>query len=309
MLRGVPVYVVAVVAALLLLDENSTTGPRDWIVTLTFATTFVDPLPPAGLSQMWSLGVEMTFYLALPLIMLLATGRRWRPMRVLAVIALMVILCVWWHLEGARAADRISDGPPLQWLPAYLTWFAMGIALALAHVVRGHGGSPRAAALAARVLDLGRQPGTCWTLAAGLMLVATTTLAGPVLLEPASPAQSLTKNLLYALIGALLVLTGIGAEGSSRFARVFSARPARHLGITSYSLFCVHLLILDLVAPALGYDLFEGHFWRLWAITLGASLIAAEVAYRLVERPTMRLKDLRWPARRIGSATSGTSAR
>lgn len=310
-LRIMPVYVVAVIAALVLLDDNHGLGPRDWLVTLSFATTFVDPLPPAGLSQMWSLGVEVTFYLVLPLLMLAATGRRWRPARVVAVLLTMVAVGVWWHLHGAVVADGWSAGPPLQWLPAYLTWFAVGIALALAHVV-AESQSGAGADMARRVLELGREPGVCWTVVAGLMLVATTTLAGPVQLAPASPAQSLTKNLVYAAIGGLVVLSGISARPGSAYARVLSAPAARHLGLTSYSLFCLHLLLLDLIAPALGWGLFQGHFWQLWGLTVLASVAAAEVAYRVVERPAMRLKDRRLPLRRPSSATaptSGTSAR
>lgn len=310
-LRIYPVYVVAVVLALVLLDENAGLGARDWLVALVLGNTFVDPLPPAGLSQMWSLGVEATFYLVLPLLMLAATGRSGRagglrPRRVLLVVLAMAAVSVWWHLDGAARSEDLSEGPALQWLPAFLGWFAVGIALALAHVVREQ--SP----LARRVLDLGREPGVCWTLVAGLMLAATTPIAGPTMLAPASPGQSLTKSVLYAVIGGLVVLTGIAADPASRYGRVLGSAPARHLGLTSYSLFCLHLLLLDLVAPALGYELFGGHFWPVWLITVAVSLAAAEVAYRWVERPAMRLKrtfPLRGARAATGSATSGTSDR
>jgi len=311
-LRIFPVYVVTVLLALLLLDENAGLGARDWLVTLTLTNTFVDPLPPDGLSQMWSLGVEVTFYLALPLLMLAATGRaggRLRPRRAMVVVAAMTAASVWWHLDGAARADDLTEGPALQWLPAYLAWFAVGIGLALAHVVQQ---TDRPSRVAARVLELGREPGVCWTLVAALMLITTTPLAGPTLLAPATPAESLTKCLLYAAVGGLVVLTGLGAQPRSSYARVLSSGPARHLGLTSYSLFCLHLLLLDLIAPALGYELFGGHGVELWLITVAVSLVAAEIAYRLVELPAMRLKRS-FPLRRVrsttGSATSGTSAR
>ncbi len=310
-LRIFPVYVVAVVLALVLLEENAGLGVRDWLVTLVLGNTFVDPLPPAGLSQMWSLGVEATFYLVLPLLMLAATGRGagLRPRRVLVVLGAMTLVSGWWHLDGAGQVDGWTDGPALQWLPAYLAWFAVGIALALAHVVQE---TDRPSRVAARVLALGREPGVCWTLVAALMLAATTPLAGPTVLEPPTPGESLTKSLLYAAVGGLVVLSGLAADPGSRFARVLGSAPARHLGLTSYSLFCLHLLLLDLIAPALGFELFQGHFWPLWLVTVAASLAAAEVAYRLVERPAMRLKrtfPLREARAATGSATSGTSDR
>lgn len=310
-LRIFPVYVVAVVLALLLLEENDGLGVRDWLVTLVLGNTFVDRLLPAGLSQMWSLGVEVTFYLVLPLLMLAATGRGagLRPRRVVAVLVAMAAVSVWWHLDGAGRADGWSEGPALQWLPAYLGWFAVGVALALAHVVQQ---TPHPSRLAERVLALGREPGVCWTLVAALMLAATTPLAGPVALVPPTAGESLTKSLLYAAVGGLVVLTGLSADPASRFGRVLGSAPARHLGLTSYSLFCLHLLLLDLIAPALGFELFGGHFWTLWLLTVAASLAAAEVAYRLVERPAMRLKrtfPLREARAATGSATSGTRDR
>lgn len=317
--RIAPVYAIAVVAGLALLEENADLGPRDWAVTLSMASTFVDPQLPAGLSQMWSLGVEVTFYLVLPLLMLAVTGRRRTlgPARVVALLVAMVAVSVWWHLDGAAAASGLGDGQPLQWLPGYLAWFGAGIGLALAHVLVQRAGTPsahhdRATRLAAAVLRLGREPGVCWAAVAGLMLVATTPLAGPVLLAPATPAQSLFKSLLYAVVGGLVVLSGIGAgDAAARadgpFARVLSAPLARHLGFTSYSLFCVHLLLLDLIAPALGFGLFQGHFWTLWALTVVASVAVADIAYRFVERPAMRLVDLRLPRRPRRPGTSGAS--
>lgn len=309
-LRILPVYVVAVVLALVLLDENADLGARDWLVTLGLLNTFVDPLPPAGLSQMWSLAVEVTFYLVLPLLMLAATGRSLlRPRQVVLVLMAITAVSVWWHLDGAGRAEGVSDGPALQWLPAYLSWFAVGIGLALAHVVQQARPSSRAAE---RLLSLGRQPGVCWTLIAALMLVATTPLAGPTLLAPATPAESLTKNLLYAAVGGFAVLAGLAADPGSRFAQVLGSVPVRHLGLTSYSLFCLHLLLLDLIAPAMGWPLFGGHGLELWLLTVAASLLASEAAYRLVERPSMRLKDrspLRGARATRGSATSGTRDR
>jgi len=312
-LRIYPVYVVAVVLALRLLDENADAGVRGWLVTLGLANTATDPFPPAGLSQMWSLAVEACFYLVLPLLMLAATARnRLQPRRVLAVAAVMVAVAVWWHLDGAVLSEDLNGGSPLQWLPAYLSWFAVGIAMALAHVLATGDARPPGHGLASRLLGLGREPGVCWTLVAALILVATTSLAGPVVLEPPSPVQSLTKNLIYGAIGGLVVLTGVAADPRSSYARALSSGPARHLGLTSYSLFCLHLLLLDLVAPALGIPLFGGHFVLLWLVTVAVSVAAAEVAYRLIERPAMRLKR-GLPRRRTGpttgSATSGSSAR
>ena len=160
-LRIVPVYLVAVVLALVFLEANQGMSTRARVVTVFMLNTFFYPLNPAGLSQMWSLAVEVTFYIGLPLLMLVAIGRRraLRPWRVFALLA------SWWSSAsggtstGAARAGEHSPGQPAQWLPSYLTWFAVGIGLALVQVLHEHGRMPR---LTAPVVFLGRQPGSCW---------------------------------------------------------------------------------------------------------------------------------------------------
>jgi len=238
---------------------------------------------------MWSLAVQVSFYLLLPALMLAATGRK-RPLsrfRVVAVLAGLVAVTVAWHLGlAARVAAQV-DGSPEQWLPSYTLWFAVGIGLALARV---HDDAATPAGRVRRLLaTVAALPGSCWAVAAGLMLVAATPLAGPVALAETSPAQSLTKNVLYAGVALFLVLPGLlGPEG--RFASAFSRRPLQHLGALSYGVYCLHLPVISLVMAMTGYQVFGGHGWQIWLLTLALSLAAAELVYRLVERPVMRLR-------------------
>jgi peptidoglycan/LPS O-acetylase OafA/YrhL len=138
-------------------------------------------------------------------------------------------------------------------------------------------------------------PGVCWALVAGLMLAAATPLAGPSLLFVATAGESLTKHLLYALVGGLVVLTGVFAVPGGRYARLMSAPLLRHLGHISFSTFCIHLPVLRCVMAVTGYDLFGGHGLQIWVLTVVLSLLASEALYRLVEKPGMRLKALRLP--------------
>jgi peptidoglycan/LPS O-acetylase OafA/YrhL len=298
LLRIYPVYVVTVVIALGLLPENDGVGPGGWLRTLLLADSFTADRLPHGLTQMWSLAVEAAFYVVLPALMLAAVGqgRSLRPGRVGAVLALMVAISCWWHLSLATLVDKVTGGVPMMWLPAYLTWFAVGVALALAHVLH------QTSAVPGRVQRLlttaGAMPGVCWTLVAGLMLAAATPLAGPSLLFVATAGESLTKHLLYALVGGLVVLTGVFAVADSRYARLMSAPLLRHLGHISFSTFCIHLPVLRWVMAVTGYHLFGGHGLQIWVLTVVLSLLASEALYRLVEKPGMRLKALRLPGGR-----------
>ena len=63
-----PAYVVVVVVVLCLLPDARPASFTVWIANLTLTQIYVPLTLTAGLTQMWSLSVEVSFYLALPLI-------------------------------------------------------------------------------------------------------------------------------------------------------------------------------------------------------------------------------------------------
>jgi peptidoglycan/LPS O-acetylase OafA/YrhL len=308
-LRIYPVYAVTVVLALALIDENRGLGAVQWVRSLLLVDIYTSPRLPQGLTQMWSLAVEAMFYLLLPLLMLAAVGRGGgvSVRRVTGVLAGLGAISVWWLLSLGGVVSESSAGVPMTWLPAYLTWFAVGIALALAHVLHQARGSD-APRVVRQLTTVGAMPGVCWALVAGLLLVAATPLAGPSFLFVASPVEALTKHLLYAGIGGLVVVTGIFTAPGSRYAAVLSTPALRHLGVISYSTFCIHLPVLHLVMAVTGYGLFQGHGLQIWALTLVVSLVASELLYRLVEKPGMRLGGLRPPWGRSSTSQPKSTA-
>jgi peptidoglycan/LPS O-acetylase OafA/YrhL len=306
-LRIYPVYAVTVVLALSLIPENRDIGPAGWLRALLMLDSFVSDLLPEALTQMWSLAVEATFYLVLPLLAVLVFGRgvpRVHPSRFVTVLLGMLAVSVTWHLWlGQELSGRVS-GVPMTWLPAYLTWFAVGLALAFVHVrlQEGQGG-----AVARFCASLGGMPGACWAAVAGLMLVAATPLVGPTQLFVASPAESVTKHLLYGAIGGLVVLTGVFAAPSGSYTRTMSHPLLRHLGHISYSVFCLHLPVLYFIFEWGDYELFRGHGLEVWAATVTVTLVLSELAYRLVERPAQRLRGVS-PRRRPSGGSQPTAS-
>lgn len=309
LIRIAPVYLITVAFALSLIRANHDIDVGGWAETLLMLNTFLSPTLPDGLTQMWSLAVEVTFYLVLPIIMLAAVGRRrnLRPGRVVAILLLMVAINIWWYTSGSNALEPVVAGAPQQWLPSYLSWFAVGIFLALVHVLHERGSWGR---VTRPMVALARQPGSCWAMVVGLMLVVSTPLAGPSMLAVPSVSEALVKNLVYAAVGGLLVLSGVFAPSSSVYAKTFGAAPARHLGYISYGIFCLHLPMLHLVMWLTGWTLFQGRLPGIWLLAVVLSIAAAELVYRVVELPSMRVKNLGRPGNsEVTAATSDTSTR
>lgn len=286
-LRIFPVYLVTVVVALTFLPDNRGAGPLEWLSSVLMIDSYTQAQLPHGLTHMWSLAVEVAFYLVLPGLMLLVVSqRRLKATRILALLIVMVGISVFWHAWGAGALDPYITGSTGIWLPAYLTWFAVGIALATAHVKLQAGSRSR---MLVWLPSVGRLPGACWAAIAGIMLVASTSLAGPILFQVGTAGESLLKHLLYAVVGGLVVITGIWA-GPSRYTEVMSWRVLRHLGHISYSVFCIHLVVISMVMGLTGFELFRGNGIQIWLLTLSMTLVIAEMLYWGVERPALKFK-------------------
>ena len=93
----------------------------------------VDDLAHQGLSQMWSLAVEVAFYAALPLLayLLLVVVCRdaWRPDLTADRLAALAMVSPMW-LIVLHTTDWLPNSAGM-WLPAHLACFAGGMALAV----------------------------------------------------------------------------------------------------------------------------------------------------------------------------------
>ncbi|MCW2747742.1 MAG: acyltransferase [Nocardioidaceae bacterium] len=292
-LRILPVYWVCVVAALVLIERNHGLGLDRWLQNFTLTDVYRANNLPSGLGQMWSLSIEVSFYVLLPLLgaLLIRMAKNgWQLHVVLAIAGLMYAVNVVWTCASTHT-DAAWGIWALRWLPSYLGWFAWGIALA-ALVVDAQKPTSRLTTL---VTQVARDRAACWICAGAFFAIISTPVGGTPLLEALSPAEAVARNVFYGLVAALLILPCVLGQTTTPTARLMSTPALRHLGTISYSLFCCHLIVLYLAADWLGFELFQSSPYALFAVVLSISLVLAELLYRFVETPFLRLKSWRSP--------------
>jgi peptidoglycan/LPS O-acetylase OafA/YrhL len=259
--RILPAYYAALAGSmLLLLGLSSTPGVRlPSAGSLPLFFVFAQNLNPASLltldPPMWTLGVEVSFYLALPLIGIAAIrlggGRRMQAALPLALLGGGVL----WNLTiGAQ-----PGGPVTKVLPALLPFFAIGMLAALYRFDR----------------EIGRSEGRL------LLLAGAAGIAGEVATQIALPQiTSVTHGLLAACgFAALAILAG-----SKRAPRVLSRPAVAGLGTISYG---IYLWNVPLLWWLRGHDLLPLHPVLALPVVLGLTLPMAAASWFLIERPAI----------------------
>lgn len=276
--RIMPAYAITVVAAYLLYHFR-TAGPnpghtweglfRNLTLSHIYTDHYLYSYLHQGLTQMWSLAVEVAFYVALPLLayllLVLLCRRRWRPGLLLAGLAGLAMVSPAW-LILVHTTDFLPDGAGL-WLPVYLAWFVGGMVLAALQPL-----GVRAYALA------------CVPLAVVSYLIVSTPIAGEPATTPAELREALFKTAFYAVIATLVVAPLALREEGTRYGlyvRVMGSRPMIFLGEISYEIFLIHLIVMELVmVQILRFPIYTGSVWLLFSVTLALTVPLAWFLHR-----------------------------
>lgn len=266
--RIMPAYVVAVVVILTLLPDADHASPTVWLANLTLTQIYVPLTLTGGLTQMWSLSVEVSFYLALPVLALLARRLPVRA-RVPAIATLGALSWAWGWVPG-HAAEGVNA---LNWPPAFFSWFAAG--MLLAEWVHSGVGFPHRIARHRLVMAV---------VAAAAYLVAASPVAGPEGLVPGTPAQFTVKTAMGALVAFALVAPLVLDRPDTPH-RILGTAAMVTLGRWSYGLFIWHLAALAMVFPVVGTFPFTGNMPTVLVLTLVFGFAIAAVSYALVESP------------------------
>jgi peptidoglycan/LPS O-acetylase OafA/YrhL len=269
--RIMPGYLVAVVVILTLFPDADA-DLTVWLANLTLTQIYVPFTLTGGLTQMWSLSVEVAFYIALPFLALLV---RRVPVRArIPVIAAAALVSLGWALLWQLIPVEVPFGiNPLNWPPAFLSWFAAGMLLAELTV------SP-----VGWVHRLARRRVLMAGIAVAAFLVGASPLAGPEGLTPGTVDQFIVKTAMGAIVaGALLAPLVLDQPDTSH--RFLGSDTMVTLGRWSYGLFVWHLAALAMVFPVIGEFAFNGHMPVVLVLTVVFGFAIAAVSYALVESP------------------------
>ena len=243
-------------------------GPRLAAINYLFLQNFTSEATGTGLAVAWTLGYEIQFYLALPLLALGAERLVRRFGRDTASTA--------WTLAIALAASLVANEllrlglsefgfiSSASLLPTYYPRFAVGMAVAL---LFGY----------SRQLPAWRSPSRLTLYAvAGIMWYGDFAAGGSPLLELLWPA-------------VLVAAAVLPPEGEKQ---LLSHPVLRWFGLVSYSLYLFHDPVLEKIGAS--------HLWLgpsplflpvNLAAGIGISTAFAAAGYYLVEAPALRLKD------------------
>jgi peptidoglycan/LPS O-acetylase OafA/YrhL len=285
--RIMPAYLVAVVVILSLLPDADHASLTVWLANLTLTQIYVPLTLTGGLTQMWSLSVEVTFYLALPILALLA---RRLPVgaRIPAIAALAALSWAWGWAPITAGHAGLN---PLNWPPAFFSWFAAGMLLAeLAHTPIGW---PHRMARRRVVMAI---------IAVLAYLLAASPLAGPEGLVPGTATQFAVKTAAGSVVAFALVAPLVLDRPDTPH-RVLGTPVMVTLGRWSYGLFIWHLAALAMVFPVIGTFPFTGRMPTVLVLTLIFGFAIAAVSYALVESPC-REALRRWEGRQAESPGS-----
>jgi peptidoglycan/LPS O-acetylase OafA/YrhL len=258
-----------------------------------------------GIPVAWTLCVEVTFYLALPVwaaVMRRFPGRRplvrelWPLAAVAAAGAAVQVAAARQHVPHLLASSLVGQ----------ITWIAMGMALAALSVA----GQWHPAAWP-RLRRLASHAGLCWSI--GLAAFAAQVALAPgggvfglvaAVQTPQPLGRSLAKVALEVVVTAAYLLPAVFGGDSRRGVprRLLAAAPVVWLGVVSYSFYLWHFTVIAFIArshlpgafSATGLGLMDGYHgdptFVLFVVSFIAVGLLSTLSYRFVELPFLRRK-------------------
>lgn len=254
---------------------------RAWVLSAVGLQIYAPDTAIASFGQAWSVATEASFYVALPVAVLLLHRLRTRspaaPLFVLVGILAVTSLLPLVTSPAVFGQDLLVE----RWLPWRAPHFLIGMICAEALVLPDH-------PVARTLRRWARDPVGCLLIAGAAYLASTTPVAGSLSLEPAFGITLFMRTGLATLVAAGLVLP-LALGTTSGWSRLLSLPALRWLGLVSYGLFLWHLPVFTAVYAVTGAEFFRGGILPLLSFGVPISLLLAFLSHQFVELPSSRL--------------------
>lgn len=218
---------------------------------LSFNKEYQPADSPGVFGHAWTLGIEEKFYILWPLLICLLGARR--NIGYAIAVALLAIGALWYLAGFSELVLRGYAG---------LT-FGASMSMLLRHN-----------AAVARIFAEQR-------LAA--FALAGATLSYIALLR----SESVGCNLLISFFGAILVAS-LWCNASQPVGRFLSVRPLAYLGKLTYSLYLIHVLVINVVLMGFARLQVPQNFYLVFLTAYAGSVACSSALHRFVEQPLIR---------------------
>ncbi|MBC6759236.1 acyltransferase [Corynebacterium sp. LK24] len=284
--RIMPAYWVLVLIVLIALPVGRGADFKIWLTNLTLTQVYFSGSLHGGLTHLWSLSVEVAFYIALPLfaIGLSRLDPHRQQGRRIVTISLLAILSFGWPYLPLPYPEGVN--PHIQPI-AYFSWFAAG--MILAELESLHGVDTDAARARVETMQRWARRRPLWLAIAVGALVLASYLGPEGLVELTN--WEFTRRLLCGLVFGAAIIGPWTMAPESRF---LEHPIMQALGRWSYGIFLWHVAMLSIAFPLLGVKLFTGHLLSVTIVTVALSIPVAAASYALVEEPARRFFARVW---------------
>ncbi len=295
LLRIYPAYWLALIGIIVFFGLTvPVRGARSYIEYFTLFQTYdTFSRVTGGISQAWTLSVELSFYAFLPLwawAMRRAAADREPDARirveVAGLVALYAVSLAFRSLVFALHSGRVH-ALGIYWLPANLDYFALGMGLAVASAWLARcETTPRWAELA------GSAPALWWLLALVSFVAVSKGLGLPVGLARVDGAKSYARQFLYGATAFFLLLPAVfGPQDRGPVRRFLRWQPMVYLGLISYGIYLWHQAWIERAVTWTASPVFRASFPAILTTGLAWTIVTASVSWFVLERPLLRVRD------------------
>jgi peptidoglycan/LPS O-acetylase OafA/YrhL len=284
--RIFPAYLVVLLVVAAVYPPSTPNGLEGWLRGLTLTGIYAsDGLRP-GMEQTWSLGTELSWYVALPLLAVLpplVVRRRsprqayWLTFAMLSLSLPVSAAWVWW-VEVNHLGIYFTYS---FWLPGSLFCFSSGALVAL--LVEGS----QAGIVNVSRLHFVTHHWFLMLIALAAVAVGSSSLSGPDLYVPATFGERQVRTGCALVLAVSLLLLAVFGDLKSPVNRLMGSRGAVATGRWSYGIYLWHLPVIAVLFTDFTFPAGVPGLILALAVVLTISVTLSAATFAWVERPAM----------------------